>query len=265
MNKADVRAPALIALDLSDFPMPRGRLPEDLEVHVVLPQIPDRLAQFAGANPAVKIDNRRCFSRSAWHGPASPALEVLELSPVVKRQSAHINRLLEPLHQPVPVMEHPFGIGPLDARQLRINPAQPLALDFLQTRILRISSNQVGIVAVGNPLPADEFCQGKNLVHIVARDHRIDVHDQSETEFRFQSPQQAPAFQCLFEIARYTAHEIMAFPQAVQRNVDMQLEAAIASQNMLGNFVNPMGFEPIRRQIDVSNSVIADKEIDNLR
>ena len=59
MNKADVRAPALIALDLSDFPMPRGRLPEDLKVHVVVPQILDRLAQFAGANPAVEVDNRR--------------------------------------------------------------------------------------------------------------------------------------------------------------------------------------------------------------
>jgi len=58
VNKADVRAPALIALDLSDFPLPRRRLPEDLKVHVVVPEIPDRLAQFAGANPAVKVDYR---------------------------------------------------------------------------------------------------------------------------------------------------------------------------------------------------------------
>src|SRR5215475_172907 len=191
MNKADVRAPALIALDLSYFPLPRGRLPEDLKVHVVVPKIPDRLAQFAGADPAVEVDNRRRFTRSAWHGPASPALEVLELSPVMERQSAHINRLLEPLHQPVPVIEHPFGIGPLDARQLRINPAQPLALDLLQTRILRISSNQVEVVPVGDPLLADELCQRKNLVQIVASDHRIDVDDEPQTEFRFQSTQQA--------------------------------------------------------------------------
>src|SRR5690242_5810465 len=97
MNKADMRAPALIALDLCDFPIPCRRLPEDLKVHVVVPEIPDRFAQFAGTNPAIKVDNRRRFSRSAWHRPAASALEVPELSPVVKRQGANINRLLEPL------------------------------------------------------------------------------------------------------------------------------------------------------------------------
>src|SRR5215469_4224182 len=107
MNKADVRAPALIALDLSDFLTPRRRFPEDLKVHVVVSEIPDRFAEFAGANPAVKVDNRRRLSRSAWHRPATTALEILELSPVMKGQRAHINRLLEPLHQPIFVIEHP--------------------------------------------------------------------------------------------------------------------------------------------------------------
>ena len=57
VNETDMRAPALIALDLPGLVTPRRALPEDLQVHIDVAQIADRLAQFAGPDPAVEVDD----------------------------------------------------------------------------------------------------------------------------------------------------------------------------------------------------------------
>src|SRR5262249_52477769 len=78
MNKADVRAPALIALDLPRFSGSRRTLPEDLEIHIVRPEVPDRWPQFTSTNPSIKIDHGRRFSCSTRHRPRGPVVKVLE-------------------------------------------------------------------------------------------------------------------------------------------------------------------------------------------
>src|SRR5258708_1787202 len=117
MNKTDVAAPALIAGDLGGLVLAYRRFPEDLEVHIEVTEAAQRLSQFAGTHSSVKIDDRGGFSGGAWHSPRRRPLHVLELRSMVKCQRSHIERLLDPLHKTIPVLEHAFGIAPLDIRQ----------------------------------------------------------------------------------------------------------------------------------------------------
>ena len=212
MNKADMRAPALIALDLPRL-SGRGRtLPEHLEIHLVVPQIPDRLPQFTGTNSPVEIDYGRCLARSTRHRPGGRIVKVLELRSMMERQRSDVCCFLDPLDQPDPVIEHTFRISPLDARQFRINAAQLFAFDLLQSGILGIASNQIEVMPVRNPLDQYEFRQGENLVKVIPRDDGIDIDDQPQAESCFQFAQKAPALQRSFEIAGHTPHEIVRFP-----------------------------------------------------
>src|SRR5262249_32078846 len=90
MDKADVRATAVIALNLLRLFTACRTLPEDLEIHIVFTEVPDRLPQLTGTDPAVKIDHGRRFPRSTRHRPRSSIVKVLELRPVVERQGADV-------------------------------------------------------------------------------------------------------------------------------------------------------------------------------
>src|SRR5689334_22833812 len=59
VDEADVRAPALVARNPARLILSRGRFPKHIEVHIHLAQIADGLAQFAGANASVEVDNCR--------------------------------------------------------------------------------------------------------------------------------------------------------------------------------------------------------------
>src|SRR5262249_21152115 len=98
---------------------------------------------------------------------------------------------------------------PLDTRQFGIDAAQLFTLDLLQPGIFRIASNEIEVMAVGNPLLPEEFSQRKNLIEIVARDYRIDVDDQPQSELSLQSAQEPAALQCFLEITGNPAHEVV--------------------------------------------------------
>ena len=117
---------------------------------------------------------------------------------------------------------------------------------------------------IGDAFRPDEFRKRKDLVQIVARDHRIDVYDQAQTESRLQRAKQTPALESPVEIAGHAAHEVVRLAQSIQSNVDVKLEAGILHQAMLGDLVNAMRLQSVRRQVDVVDTVVADEEIDDL-
>ena len=96
---------------------------------------------------------------------------------MMERQRAHVCCFLEPLHEPVPVIKHAFRITPLYPRQFRVNPAQFLALNALQTGVFGVAANEIEVMPVCDLLGANEFRQRKNLVKIVAGNNRVDVDD----------------------------------------------------------------------------------------
>ena len=57
MNEANMSAPTLITLDLPGLVPAGSSLPEDVEVHVMLPEITDGFPQFTSADSSVKVDN----------------------------------------------------------------------------------------------------------------------------------------------------------------------------------------------------------------
>ena len=97
MNETDVRAPALVTLDLMRFVPPRACFPEDFQIHVVIPKVADRVPQLARTDPAVEVDHSRCLARRARHGPACRRFEVFELSPVMEGKRSDVSRFLDPL------------------------------------------------------------------------------------------------------------------------------------------------------------------------
>src|SRR5262249_44680642 len=116
VNEAHVRAPALVTSDSVRFIRACGRFPEDLQVHVHVAKISDRLSQFACPDTPVEVDHRGSLARGAPHRPSSRPVEVLKLCPVVKCKCSNIRRFLDPFHKAVLVVEHAVGIAPLNLR-----------------------------------------------------------------------------------------------------------------------------------------------------
>ena len=90
MDKTHMRAPALIAGDLPRLLPAHGRFPKRLEIHAVIAQVRQRLAEFAGADAAIEVDDGGCLPGGAWHGPFLWPVHVIELGAVVKRQRGDI-------------------------------------------------------------------------------------------------------------------------------------------------------------------------------
>ena len=57
----------------------------------------------------------------------------------------------------------------------------------------------------------------------------------------------------------------MRLAQAIQRDIDMKLKAWVPGKRMLGNFIDPAGLQAVRRKVDVLNTVVADKQVDDFR
>src|SRR5438105_5860149 len=122
-----------------------------------VPQIADWLPQFAGPDPPVKINDGRGLTSRARHSPAGRRHLILKLGPMVKCQGAQIGYLLDPLHEAIPVIEHSFGVAPLNLRQPSVNLAKLLAFDTLEAGILRVAPNQIEVMPVGDAFGADEL------------------------------------------------------------------------------------------------------------
>ena len=57
----------------------------------------------------------------------------------------------------------------------------------------------------------------------------------------------------------------MRLAQAIQRDVDVELESWVPGERALRDFIDPAGLQAVRRKVDVLNTVIADKQIDDFR
>ena len=57
----------------------------------------------------------------------------------------------------------------------------------------------------------------------------------------------------------------MGLTQSVESDVDVQFEILILCKAVLGHFINAIGLEAVRREVDVTNAVVPYKEIDDLR
>ena len=57
----------------------------------------------------------------------------------------------------------------------------------------------------------------------------------------------------------------MGLAEPVKRYVDVQLEVLILRKAMLGDFKYAIRFEPVRRKVDVADSIITNEQIDDLR
>ena len=179
MDEAHMRAPALIAIDPVRLGRAGRRFPKDLQVHIELAQVSDGLSQFTCANAAIEVDHRRSFAGGTPHWPTSGTIEVLKLCSMMKREGTDIHGFLEPLHKAVLVVEHAFGVTPLDLRQFRVDVPQLLALQMFQVGIFRITANQIEIVAVRNTLRSNKLRKRKNLIEIVSSNYGINIHDES--------------------------------------------------------------------------------------
>jgi len=54
VNETDVRAPALVTLDLMRLALAGRRFPEDFQIHVVIAEVADRLSQLARSDESRK-------------------------------------------------------------------------------------------------------------------------------------------------------------------------------------------------------------------
>src|SRR5512146_3565550 len=90
MNKADVRAPALVMDNGGGLVLPRAGVPEAIEVTVKVAQVAEPAAQLAGADVAVVINNDRGFAGRAGHGPGVRRFHVFKLHFVVKGEDTFV-------------------------------------------------------------------------------------------------------------------------------------------------------------------------------
>jgi len=106
----------LVTLDL--MPALAGRrFPEDFQIHVVIARC--RSAFSARTNgSAVEIDHSSDVSTAVTAWTSASAFRVLELRPVMGRSACNVGSFFDPLHERIPVVEHPVGVAPLDIRQL---------------------------------------------------------------------------------------------------------------------------------------------------
>ena len=264
MNEADMRAPALVARDLFCFRCSRRGFPEDVELHVDLAQITNRLTHLAGPNTAVEVDYRGCLPGSTRHAPLAMPFKVCELRPVVKRQRPHVDHALEPADDRIAILDQPLRISFLDVRNLRVKLPELLPGHFLKTRLFGIASNQVEIVAINDSLGEYPFGQRMNLIDVVASDHGVDVHFKTPAEHRLQSAKHSRALDSLLEVAGNAAHCVVIVLQSIQRDVDVQFEIRITFQAMLGDFVDPPRLQSVCRKVDMPDAVLRNEKIDNV-
>ena len=264
MDKANVTAPALIARDLPGFVTTGRRFPERLEIHAVIAEVADRLPHFAGPDAPIEVNHGGCFTGSASHGPLRRLARIGKLGAVMKRQGSHVGSLLQPLPEHSS-FEQAVSVMPLQFRNSRIDLAQGLALNVLQAGILGITTNQVEIMGIDQPFAADPFGQRDNFVHIVPREHGIEVNPQALSMPQLQPAQHPGTFDGLVEIARNAAHRIVRVASAVQSDIDVHLKVLIFIEAVFRDLENPAGLQAIRRQVDVADTVVADKQVNNLR
>src|SRR5262245_46419230 len=200
MNKAHVRAPALVARDLPRFLLTRFTFPEHLEVHPDGPKVANRLAQLTSAHTAIEIDYSGGLSRRTRHRPTRPACQVLKLDSMMEGQRSNVCCFLDPSYQSIPVVEHSLRIAPLNLRQSGIDLPQLLALEVLEAGILHIAPNQIEIMPVDQSFGTNQLRERKDFVKVVPGDHGVDVHDQTASKCRLQFPQHPRALQRFLKI-----------------------------------------------------------------
>src|SRR5262245_20055243 len=110
-------------------------------------------------------------------------------------------------------------------------------------------------MAVNDPFREHPFCQRMNLVEVVARDHRIEVHFKPGAEYRFQNAKHPRSFNRLVEISGHTAHAVVGVSDAIERDIDVQLQPWIVLETTLSDFVDASRLESVCRKIDVPNPI----------
>ena len=114
----------------------------------------------------VEIDDDRGLSGCARHGPRRRGFVVLELGPVMKGQRTHVDGLLHPPTDRVPIVDQATRILPMDAGDFGIDASELVAQHRLQCRILGIAADQVEIVPIDWEPGAYELRQRDDLVDV---------------------------------------------------------------------------------------------------
>ena len=78
-------------------------------------------------------------------------------------------------------------------------------------------------------------------------DDRVDVDLQARVELRFQLPETASAIERLAEVARNAAQPVVGRLEAVERQVDVQLEVAVSGQAVVRDLDDPARLQPVGR------------------
>jgi len=103
-----------------------------------------------------------------------------------------------------------------------------------------------------------------NLVEVVSGHYGVDVHLETRSENRLEDPKHPRALNGPVKIAGHPAHRVVGIPQAIQRDIDVQLQLRIVFETALGDFINAPRLESIGREIDVANAVLRNEKIDNV-
>src|SRR5437867_253512 len=106
VDEADVRAPALVADDGVELALARLSFPEPPEVAVIVAQVGELAAQFAGAHVSVVVDHDRGLAGGAGHRPRVRRLDVFELDFVVECQRPLVPSLAEGSLDAVEALEY---------------------------------------------------------------------------------------------------------------------------------------------------------------
>jgi hypothetical protein len=93
MNIADMGAPTLVADNLLGFPLPNRVFPEARKIEIVVFQVRQLSAEFAGPHIAVVIDDAKGFARCACHWPTCGLQIIGVLDLVMKSQGPGIGYL----------------------------------------------------------------------------------------------------------------------------------------------------------------------------
>jgi len=256
-------APALIARDLRRFGLARLRLPENTEVHVVLAQVANWSAQLAGADAAVKIHNRRSFTSGTGHRPGPGPFGIVQLRAVVKCQGSNVRDFLQPANDGVRIVHQLIRISLVDRRNSGIQDLQTLGTEILQSWNPCVAPDQVEVMSVDQILRKNPFGKNKDLIPVVAGDHCVEMNFKPFSKTQFKTSQISRRQNCLVEIARNSPHGVMRIPQAIERNVNVQLKFRIGFQAPFGNLTDSRRLQSIRRKVDVPHSIILHEQIDD--
>ena len=136
VDKADVGAPALVLHDGPQFFLAFLSLPEFLKVAIVIAQVGELAAQFAGAHVAVEVDDDGSVAGGAGHGPGMGFGDVFKLDLVVQRQRAVVVNLGDLARHARAAPQNLLRVVVVDRLNILVEGGKAMGGDLLQGGVL---------------------------------------------------------------------------------------------------------------------------------